>query len=256
MRLGPTPENSWNVGRDEVDLVRPSAPPRRLKIKAQPQTVVIDLVRTAVIVVDMQNDFCTPGGWMDAIGVDIEASRKAIEPLNNLLPVLRKAGVPVLWVNWGNRPDRANLPPWAFHTGRPTGEGFGYGDTTPDGKGPILERGSWGAAVVDELAVEPTDVPVHKYRFSGFHDNELDSVLRNRAITTLFFTGTNTEVCVLATFMGASFHGYDCIMVEDACSTPAPAASTEMVMRLVRDLYGFTTTSADIVNAVREQGHE
>ena len=121
-----------------------------------------------------------------------------------------------------------------------TGDGFGYGDATPDGKGPILERGSWGAAVVDELAIEPGDVLVHKYRFSGFHDNELDSVLRNGAITTLLFTGTNTEVCVLATLMDAGFHGYDCILVEDACSTSSPAATTETVTRLVRDLYGFT----------------
>jgi nicotinamidase-related amidase len=95
-------------------------------------------------------------------------------------------------------------------------------------------------------------VLVHKYRFSGFHDNELDSVLRNRAITTLLFTGTNTEVCVLATLMDAGFLGYDCILVEDACSTSSPAASTETVTRLVRDLYGFTTTSEDIVNALGE----
>lgn len=252
MRLGPTHENSWEVGKDEVDLVRPSAPPSRLRVAARPQTVVVDLNRTAVIVVDMQNDFCAPGGWMDAIGVDIEASRQAIEPLNALLPALREAGVTVLWVNWGNRPDRANLPPWIFRAGRPTGDGFGYGDTTPNGKGPILERGSWGAEVVDELAIEPDDVLVHKYRFSGFHDNELDSVLRNRAITTLLFTGTNTEVCVLATLMDAGFLGYDCILVEDACSTSSPAASTETVTRLVRDLYGFTTTSEDIVNALGE----
>ena len=190
---------------------------------------------------------------MDAVGVDIEASRQAIEPLNALLPALREAGVTVLWVNWGNRPDRANLPPWIFHAGRPTGDGFGYGDTMPNGKGPILERGSWGAAVVEELAIEPGDVLVHKYRFSGFHDNELDSVLRNGAITTLLFTGTNTDVCVLATLMDASFHVYDCILVEDACSTSSPVAGTETVTRLVRDLYGFTTTSADIVNALEEQ---
>ena len=248
--------NSWEVDEDTVDLVRPALPPRPCAIAAQPQNIVVDLNRTGVIVVDMQNDFCAAGGWFDAKGSEIEPMRRPIPVLNTLLPDLRGAGVTVFWVNWGNRADLANLPPSVFHAGKPAGQGFAYGDATPEGRGPILERDSWGAAVIDELSVEPGDVVVHKHRFSGFADNELDSVLRNRAITTLVFTGINTDRCVLATLMDASFLGYDCILVEDACATPSPAYCTDAVLFLMKQLYGFTTTSADIREALLAQSAE
>lgn len=250
-RLGPSDANAWTVSDGEVDLIRPAPPPRRCRMAARRQNVTVDLHRSALLVIDMQNDFCAHGGWMDALGVDLGPVRRAIAPIAALLPALRAAGVPIVWLNWGNRPDRANLPPWLLRAGNPTGAGFGYGDEAPSGRGRILERGSWGAEVVEELAIAPGDVRVDKYRFSGFHDNELDGVLRNRAITTLLFAGTNTEVCVLATLMDAAFHGYDCILVEDACSTPAPATDTATVVRLVRELYGFTTTSTDVLEALR-----
>ena len=256
MRLGPSKINSWGVETDSVDLVRPASPPRRCAISAQPQNIVVDLNRTGVIVIDMQNDFCAAGGWFDAKGDDIEPMRRPIPVLNVLLPDLRDAGVTVLWLNWGNRADLANLPPSVFHAGKPAGEGFAYGDATPAGRGPILERDSWGAAVIDDLSVDPGDVVVLKSRFSGFADNELDSVLRNRAITTLVFTGINTDRCVLATLMDASFLGYDCIFVEDACATPSPAYCTDAVLYLMKQLYGFTTTSADIIEALHAQSAE
>ena len=256
MRLGPSKMNSWEVETDLVDLVRPVLPPRRCTISAQPQNIIVDLNRTAVIIIDMQNDFCAAGGWFDAKGANIEPMRRPVPVLNALLPTLRDAGVTVLWVNWGNRADLANLPPSVFHAGRPSGDGFGYGDTTPNGHSPILERNSWGAAVLDDLSVDPGDILVAKSRFSGFADNELDSVLRNRAITTLVFMGINTDRCVLATLMDASFLGYDCVLVEDACATSSPAFCTDAVLYLMKQLYGFTTNSADILEALKAQSAE
>lgn len=250
MRLGPSQRNSWDVTSDHVDLVRPTLPPRRGAISAQPQGIAIDLNRTAIIVVDMQNDFCAPGGWFHSKGNDIEPMRRPIPRLSTLLPVLREEGVQVIWVNWGNRSDLANLPPSVLRAGRPGGQGIGYGDKVPGGRGRVLERGSWGAEVVDDLAVALQDIVVHKYRFSGFADNELDSVLRNQMITTLFFAGINTDRCVLATLLDASFLGYDCILVEDACSTPSPPYCTEAVLFLMKQLYGFTTRSGDIMRAL------
>jgi len=251
MRLGPSDRNSWDVSEERVDLVRPVLPPHRCAFPAEPQDVVIDLNRTAAVVVDMQNDFCASGGWFHAKGNDIEPLRRPIPCLSTFLPELRRHGVSVIWVSWGNRPDLANVPPSVFHAGRPTGEGFGYGDKTPGGQDPILERDSWGAQIVADLAVAPEDLLVRKYRFSGFTDNELDSILRNRSITTLLFTGINTDRCVLATLMDASFLGYDCILVEDACSTPSPAYCTDAVMFLTRQLYGFTTTTTGVVEGLR-----
>jgi ureidoacrylate peracid hydrolase len=102
---------------------RPAAAQRTITIDATPQRLTMDLGRTAVIVVDMQNDFCAPGGWLASIGVDISPARAAIPAIAALLPPLRAAGVPVIWLNWGNRPDRANLPPNVLHVYDPAGEG-------------------------------------------------------------------------------------------------------------------------------------
>jgi Isochorismatase family len=118
--LGPSPQNEWHVSDDEADLVR-----RRWSPTAEPQRVRIDLRRTASIVVDMQNDFCAAGGWLDHIGVDIAPARRPIAPLQRILPELRRKRVPVIWLNWGNRPDRLNLSPSLLHVYKPDGRGAG-----------------------------------------------------------------------------------------------------------------------------------
>ncbi len=110
--------------------------------------------RTALIVVDIQNDFCHPDGWLASIGVDVAPARKPIAPLQALLPALRHQGVPIIWLNWGNRPDRLNLSPSILHVYNPDGTGTGLGDPLRNGAH-VLEEGSWAAAVVDELAPEP-----------------------------------------------------------------------------------------------------
>ena len=98
--LGSAPNNQWRVTGEEADLVRAGVPPRPLAFAAEPQNVTIDLVRTAIIVVDMQNDFCHPDGWLAHIGVDVAPARTPIEPLRALLPMLRSRDVPVIWLNW------------------------------------------------------------------------------------------------------------------------------------------------------------
>lgn len=112
--------------------------------------------------------------------------------------------------------------------------------------------GDWGSQLVDEL--KPSDLVVHKHRLSGFHDNELDSVLRNRGIDTLLFSGTNTDRCVFSTLCDASFLGYGCLMVADACATGSPANVTDAIHYLVRLLYGVTLKSDDLMAAFADAG--
>ena len=111
----------WGASAREVDMATPAARPVPLRITAAPQNVTIDLERTAMIVIDMQNDFCSEGGWVDYLGADFTPDRKPIKPLQKLLPALRAAKVPIVWVNWGNRPDLANMPPNQIHLYKPTG---------------------------------------------------------------------------------------------------------------------------------------
>jgi len=163
----------WSANAGEVDMAAPPAKPVPLKIAADPQSITIDLERSAVIVIDMQNDFCTKGGLVDSFGADYTPDRKPIEPLQKLLPALRKAGMPVIWVNWGTRPDLANMPPNQIHLFKPRGIGVGLGDPLPNNGAHVLQKDSWSAAVVDELVQEPEDFKVDKYRISGFWDTPL-----------------------------------------------------------------------------------
>ena len=103
--LGSSGLNQWRVSKTQVDLVRRPSEPRPVTLEAMPQTVTLDLGRTAILVIDMQNDFCHPEGWLAHIGVDVTPARSPIPALSKALPALRERSVPVLWVNWGNRPD-------------------------------------------------------------------------------------------------------------------------------------------------------
>ena len=114
--------NSWGLSADAVDLRRPALQERPLQLAALPQRLTLDLSRTAVVVVDMQNDFLHPRGWLASIGVDVAPARAAIAPLRALLPPLRAARVPVVWLNWGSRPDRMNLSPSLLHVYNGSGE--------------------------------------------------------------------------------------------------------------------------------------
>lgn len=248
--LGSSPRNQWRVSADTVDLTRPAVPPRPLHVDAEPQRLVLDGARTAMVIVDMQNDFCAPDGWLSHIGVDVAPARGPIEPLRALLPALRAIDVPIVWVSWGNRPDRLNLSPALHHVYKPTGEGVGLGDPLPRSGAPVLERGSWAAAVVDELEPDEGDVRVDKYRMSGFWDTELDSILRNLGITTLLFGGVNADQCVLATLMDANFLGYDCVLVRDCTATTSPDYCLQATLYNVKQCFGFVTDSQALRQAI------
>lgn len=241
--LGSSPANGWRVSGAHADLVRAPRAPRPLTLAAEPKTVTLDLSRTALLVIDMQNDFCSPRGWLASIGVDTEPARAPVAPLARLLPILRGCSAPVVWVNWGNRPDRLNLSPSLLHVYDPRGEGVGLGAPTPGGGGAVLEKDSWGARIVDGLAAEPGDVHVDKFRMSGFWDTPLDSILRNLGVTTLLFAGVNSDQCVMCTLQDANFLGYDCLLLDDCSATTSPACCAEATRYNVRQCFGFVTTS-------------
>jgi nicotinamidase-related amidase len=233
-------------------MAPPAPPVRRAHLAAEPQNVVMDLARTAIVVIDMQNDFCAPGGWVEHIGGDPTPDRAPIEPLRRLLPALREAGVPVIWVNWGNRPDLANMPPNQIHLYKPHGHGVGLGDPLPGNGARVLEKGSWAAAVVDELKPLPGDIEVDKHRISGFWDTPLDSILRNRGIRTVLFAGVNTDQCVLHSLTDANFLGYGCVLLSDCCATTSPAFCTEATIWNVKKCFGFVSDSARMLQSLAQ----
>jgi len=248
--LGASARNRWSVSATQANLVRPPIVPQPVTIDVGAKLVTFDLARTAIIVIDMQNDFCHPDGWLGHIGVDVTPARAPIAPLQRLLPVLRGIDVPVIWLNWGNRPDRLNLSPALLHVYKPSGTGVGLGDRLPGSGARVLERGSWSASIVEELTVAPTDIHIAKYRMSGFQDTELDSILRNLNVTTLLFAGVNADQCVLCTLQDANFHGYDCMLLRDCAATTSPDYCMAATVYNVNQCFGFVLESSVLTAAL------
>ena len=246
-RLGIAP-NAWTVNHAIADISRPPQTPQTAILPTETKTLHLDLAKTAILVIDMQNDFCHPDGWLAHIGVDVTPARTPIEPLQKLLPILRQVNIPVIWLNWGNRPDLMNISANVLHVYNPTGEGVGLGDPLPANGAQVLMKDSWAAAVVSELEQLPQDIHIDKYRMSGFWDTPLDSILRNLGRTTLLFTGVNADQCVMATLQDANFLGYDCVLVKDCTATTSPEYCWLATLYNVKQCFGFVTDSPAIAN--------
>ncbi|MEA5569905.1 isochorismatase family cysteine hydrolase [Calothrix sp. UHCC 0171] len=251
-KLGIAP-NAWTVNHEIADITRPPDNPQPVILATATKQVRVDLAKTAILVIDMQNDFCHPDGWLAHIGVDVTPARQPIKPLQNLLPALRQVNIPVIWLNWGNRPDLMNISANVLHVYNPTGEGVGLGDRLPKNGAEVLMEGSWAAAVVDELEQLPQDIKVSKYRMSGFWDTPLDSILRNLGRTTLLFAGVNADQCVMATLQDANFLGYDCILVEDCTATTSPEYCWQATIYNINQCFGFVTNSQIIKKALNAE---
>src|SRR6202000_2247722 len=192
---------------------------------------------------------CSPNGWLAHIGVDVSPLAAVISPIAQAASILRGVGVPIIFLNWGNRPDRANLPPSILHVYDRDGSGTGIGDLLPNGAA-VLERGSWSSALVDGLDADAGDLFVDKYRMTGFVDTELDSVLRNLDVSTLLFAGVNLDQCVYATLMDAAALGYDCVLLEDCCATTSPAESAAGTLYNVVQCFGFVATASAVTESL------
>ncbi|WP_410212027.1 cysteine hydrolase [Aquirhabdus sp.] len=246
-QLGRCTKTSWRASAHSVDMVAPIHTPKVMQLHSAPQQLRIDLKQTALIIVDMQNDFCSADGWVDHIGGNYAIDRTPIAPLQSILPELRRQEVPIIWLNWGNRPDLANMPANQHHLYKPTGHGIGLGEALPKHGAHVLEKDSWAAGIVDELQVSPQDILVDKYRISGFWDTELDSILRNLAIRTILFAGVNTDQCVLHTLSDANFLGYGCVLLEDCCATSSPDFCREAAIWNVKKCFGFVSDSTHLL---------
>lgn len=244
------PPTAWLVNETIADITRPPLPPCLITLPTETKTLRLDLAKAAILVIDMQNDFCHPDGWLASIGVDVSPARRPIQPLQTLLPSLRSANVPVIWLNWGNRPDLLNISAGLRHVYNPTGTGIGLADPLPKNGAPVLTAGSWAAAVVEELEQLASDIRIDKFRMSGFWDTPLDSILKNLGRTTLFFAGVNADQCVMTTLQDANFLGYDCILLEDCTATTSPDYCMLATLYNVKQCFGFVSDSYRLLTAL------
>ncbi|MCA1823487.1 MAG: cysteine hydrolase family protein [Mycobacteriales bacterium] len=225
-------------------------------VDARPEPVRFEANRAAVIVVDMQNDFGHVDGMFHRAGLDVSRIRDAIAPTSRVLDAARRAGIPVVYLKMGFRPDLSDLGAEGS-ANRERHLRFGVGESVdaPDGTpSRILIRDTWNTEIIDELRPEPGDSVVYKHRFSGFFETDLDAMLRGLGVTDLVFTGCTTSVCVESTFRDAMFRDYRCLLLEDCTGEPIgdglPRTNHEASLLVLELLFGSISSSADFIAAL------
>lgn len=220
-------------------------------VQAKPEPIKLDIERTALIVVDMQNAFCKKGGMFDTLGRFDEAkAKRVIETDKKVIEASRRRGIKVIYLRATYRPDLANA-------GGPESPNYWkeLGVVAmrehPEWKGRFITIGTWDWEIVDELKPQPEDIVVNKNRYSGFPSTELNAILQTLDIKYLVFLGIATNVCVESTIRDAFFHEYFPIMVSDGCGTYSPDFIQEATIFNVSEMFGWVTTSDDLVKALK-----
>ncbi|WP_409329492.1 cysteine hydrolase family protein [Trujillonella humicola] len=232
----------WHLTEDHVHLSPHHTRGGLLRWDAQLKPIVDSPDRQALVVIDMQNDFCAEGGWTHRSGLDWKACRQAIPGVQRALEVARERDTWVIWVYWHNRSDLRNLGAPTLYSFKHELDQRGIGEDLDHGR--VLVGGEWGAETVDELRplMQDDDIHVEKVRMSGFYGTHLDQVLRTQGIQTLFFTGVNVDQCVTTTMEDAYFRDYNAVLLEDACATSSPDYCKQAVVFNAAHCWGFTMT--------------
>jgi ureidoacrylate peracid hydrolase len=204
--------------------------------------------KTAVIVVDMQNDFGSEGGMFHRAGLDISGIKACVAPTGRVLSLARAAEIRIVYLKMGFRPDLSDMgsedaPNRVRHLGL-----FRVGQPArAPGSGRVLIQGDWGTQIVDEIAPEPGDTIVEKHRFSGFFETDLDAILKSWSIRHLIFTGCTTSVCVESTMRDAFFRDYLSVLLADCASEPlgdtAPRSNHDATLLVVEAMLGWVSSS-------------
>jgi ureidoacrylate peracid hydrolase len=215
--------------------------------------------RTAVLVVDMQNDYGADGGMFATAGLPIDGVKAVVAPIREVLGEARDAEMLVVYLTMQFEPDLSNFGAHAAPN-RVKHERFGVGNNTvsPNGEpSRVLIADTWNTEILPELAPEPTDVVVAKHRYSGFFETELDEVLRQRGVDTLIVTGCTTSICVEATIRDAFYRDFRCLLLSDCTAEPLgndqPRTNYDASLLNVEALFGWVSDSSAFLNALRNR---
>jgi ureidoacrylate peracid hydrolase len=229
---------------------RPTVPRQgAVTLPARPESLPINPSETALIVVDMQNAYASPGGYLDLAGFDIGGAAGVIDKIALLVEAARSAGVTVVYFQNGWDPQYVEAggpgsPNWwksnALKTMR----------EKPELDGTLLAKGTWDYALVDKLTPQAGDIVIEKPRYSAFYNTSLDSMLRARGIKNLAFCGIATNVCVESTLRDGFFLEYFGVLLEDATHQAGPAFLQEATVYNVEKFFGWVSNTADFCGTI------
>ncbi|MBF6569510.1 MAG: isochorismatase family protein [Candidatus Binataceae bacterium] len=226
-------------------------------VPARPEPLTIDLSRTGVLVIDMQNDFGSKGGMFDRAGVDISQIQAAVAPTARVVNEARKHGMKVIFIQMQHRSDMSDAgshesPHWMKLQ---RSMKIGNTVTSPDGRpGRILVENTWNTEMVKELTPQEGDAVVSKHRYSAFFQTNLETTLKTFGCTNLIVTGCTTSVCVESTVRDAMFRDFRCLVVEDCTAEPigfdTSRSNHEASLLIMERLFGWITDSKQVIGAL------
>jgi ureidoacrylate peracid hydrolase len=232
---------------------------RVVTLQAKPAPFSFDTARTAIIVVDMQNDFGSKGGMFDRAGIDISKIQSAVAPTAKVLATARHSGVKIVYLKMAFRPDLSDLGA-SDSVNRVRHLHFHAGETVraPDGsESRILIRDTWNTDIVAGLKPQAEDVVIYKHRFSGFYQTDLDGILKKLKVNHLIFTGCTTSVCVESTLRDAMYRDYLCVLLADCTAEPIgnelPRSNHEASLLTIQSLFGWISNSGEFISALEAQ---
>ena len=218
------------------------------RIEAEPSTLVVELDHAALIIIDMQRDFLEPGGFGETLGNDVSLLQAAVAPLRKVLDAARSAKMLVIHTREGHRPDLSDAPRHKVERGEPS---LRIGAPGPMGR--ILVRGEPGHDIIPELYPAGAEPVIDKPGKGAFYQTDLELMLKNREIDTLFVCGVTTEVCVNTTVREANDRGYRCVVISDGCASYFPEFH-EMGLKMIKaqgGIFGWVADSAAVLEAMK-----
>jgi len=236
--------------KQRVPIVVPVSGTVRVQLQARPETLEIDLHRTAVMIIDMQNGYVSKGGFFDLCGFDVSQYEKIIEPIKVLADTARSKGYRVIYVVTRHPADMSD-------SGGPD-SALWHKDFAltlkrehPEWEDKFTFRDTWGAEVIEELKPQEGDIISEKMRMTAFFQTNLDTVLKTYNIKYLICTGIATNVCVEATLRDAYYLGYFPILVSDAVMNIGPDFTQEAMVYNIEAYYGWVVTTEDCIRAMK-----